>query len=313
MRNWQGVTGEIASFFPSTTLEKTGAKMSLVSAIVPVYNGENFIAATIESILAQTYCDIEIIVIDDGSTDNTPTILNQYKEQITVCRQDNSGVGAARNQGAKIAQGEFLAFIDADDLWEPDKTRIQLFEIGDAALSYTDRINFGTLGQLSAVKSDASILRDGSIFESLLREGNFITLSSVIVSKSIFDSIGGFNECLSLSGVEDWHLWLRLTKSHKVKATREPLVRYRVHAGGISKNIAAMYRAQERVLDEILTGSTKQLVNSARAYSASTSAWFAANAGDFSLARRLYLKSLKRNPSNASTWKSIVKCLVHRA
>ncbi len=169
------------------------------------------------------------------------------------------------------------------------------------------------MGQLSKIKSDANILRDGAIFERLLLEGNFITLSSVIVRQSIFDSVGGFNECRNLSGVEDWDLWLRLTKSHKVKAKREPLVRYRVHTGGISKNIAAMYRAQELVLDEILTGSTKPLVNGARACSASTSAWFAANAGDFSLARRLYLKALKRNPGNASTWKSFVKCLAHRA
>ena len=127
--------------------------MTLVTAIVPVFNGEQFIEETIGSVLAQSHNPIQIIVVDDGSTDQTPAILDRFKNVVTVITQQNRGVAAARNSAAKLALGEFIAFIDADDIWEPEKIELQLEDIGNAALSYTDRINFGELGALSATKS----------------------------------------------------------------------------------------------------------------------------------------------------------------
>lgn len=287
--------------------------MTSVSAIIPAYNAEKFIEATIKSILAQTHGSIEIIVVDDGSTDNTPSLLHQFHSEIKLVSQENLGVAAARNIGAKIAKGEFLAFLDADDLWMPEKIACQLTRILDADMIYTDRANFGELGGLSDLKSEANDLREGMIYQTLLTEGNFITLSSVMIRASVFDKLGGFNEARELSGVEDWELWLRVAKSHKIAVVDKSLVKYRVHADGISKNISAMFAAQERVLDAFLDNGDTLLARTAKAKSASTSAWFAQNSGNFALAIKLHLRVLMYQPLNLATYKQLIKCLLHKS
>ena len=287
--------------------------MTSVSAIIPAYNAEKFIEATIKSILAQTHGSIEIIVVDDGSTDNTPSLLHQFHSEIKLVSQENLGVAAARNIGAKIAKGEFLAFLDADDLWMPEKIACQLTRILDADMIYTDRANFGELGGLSDLKSEANDLREGMIYQTLLTEGNFITLSSVMIRASVFDKLGGFNEARELSGVEDWELWLRVAKSHKIAVVDKSLVKYRVHADGISKNISAMFAAQERVLDAFLDNGDTLLARTAQAKSASTSAWFAQNSGNFALAIKLHLRVLMYQPLNLATYKQLIKCLLHKS
>ncbi len=284
-----------------------------VSVIIPAFNSEAYLVETIHSALSQTYTNMEIIVIDDGSTDQTQNLLRNFGERIQVVSQENGGVAAARNNGVRLSKGDFLAFLDSDDIWDSDKIRIQMSEISDAALSYTDRLNFGDLGFLAEVKSEANELREGTIFEPLLLEGNFITLSSTVIRRSVFEAVGGFDENREISGVEDWHLWLKIARHCKAKAIRKPLVKYRIHPDGISKNVKAMHHAQELVLDEFLADSTRQFANKARACSASTSAWFAANSGDFQLARSLYLKALRRRPLSTSTVKNLVKCFLHKA
>src|SRR5712692_4526575 len=96
-------------------------KSALISCIVPVFNGERYLGETLDSILAQTYRPLEIIVVDDGSTDGTPAVANGYSEFIRYLWQANAGEAAARDQGLKVAQGELMAFLDADDLWHPKK------------------------------------------------------------------------------------------------------------------------------------------------------------------------------------------------
>lgn len=101
-------------------------KQPLISCIVPVYNGELYLREAIDSILAQTYRPLEIIVVDDGSTDATPDVVAGYGDRLRYIRQPNAGPGAARNHGLNLAQGEFIAFLDADDLWHPDKLARQM-------------------------------------------------------------------------------------------------------------------------------------------------------------------------------------------
>lgn len=114
----------------------------LISIIMPVYNGERFIQEAIDSVLAQTENDFELIIVDDGSTDATLAILETYGDRLTVLRQQNSGHAAARNAAAKISRGHWIAMIDADDLWHPEKLAHQLAVSGDADLIYTAALNF---------------------------------------------------------------------------------------------------------------------------------------------------------------------------
>src|SRR5262245_34199236 len=118
--------------------------MPLVSVLIPVYNGAAFIATAVDSALNQQEVDVDVIVIDDGSTDATPEILASYQERIRVLRQTNAGHVKARNNGAKIAKGEWLAFLDADDEWLPDKLARQLAcADSQTSMIYTERLNFG--------------------------------------------------------------------------------------------------------------------------------------------------------------------------
>ncbi len=151
--------------------------MARVSIIVPAYNAESFIEATIRSALAQTHADVEVIVVDDGSTDATRDRLREFGDRIVVHRQANKGVAAARNRGALAAAGDWLAFLDSDDLWLPDKVERQLAAAAGPMI-YTDRYNIGTRGDLPELQSCVTPLHEGDIFLRLLLEGNFITASS---------------------------------------------------------------------------------------------------------------------------------------
>ncbi len=108
-----------------------GKKESLVSVIIPVYNGEKYLSEAIESVLAQSYGNKEVVVIDDGSTDGTAEVVSRYSPTVRYCYQPNAGTGTARNHGVEEARGDFFSFLDADDLWMPDKLRLQMAAFGD--------------------------------------------------------------------------------------------------------------------------------------------------------------------------------------
>src|SRR5262245_59578198 len=197
--------------------------MPKVSVLIPVYNGSEFIASAVNSALMQQCVDVEVIVIDDGSTDATPRVLATYGDRIRVLRQTNAGHVKARNNGSKMATGDWLAFLDADDEWLPDKLAKQLAR-ADArtTMVYTDRRNFVEVDRITGKQSDTQELLEGALFESLLLVGNFITVSSVIVRKDIYLQLGGFEE--SLNVCEDWDMWLRFTaQGGQIGVVREPL------------------------------------------------------------------------------------------
>ena len=213
-----------------------------VSVIIPAYNAEHFIADTIQSALDQTYRDHEIIVVDDGSRDGTVARAAAFGERVRLHQQRNGGVARARNTGVSLARGEWIAFLDADDLWLPSKLERQLAS-STAPMTFTDRYNFGDRGDLPEVQSRCQPMIGGDIFELLLG-GNFITTTSVLIRREIFERYGGFD--VTFNGTEDWDLWLRVAEHHEIGFCPEPLTRYRLHGGGISRNFARMNR--ERLL-----------------------------------------------------------------
>jgi len=235
-------------------------KTPKVSVIIPTYNSAQYICETLDSVLAQTYKDYEIIVVDDGSTDNTREVLKPYMSKIKYIYKENGGPASARNVGIKNARGEYIAFLDSDDIWLPEKLEKQIEYLQsnpDIALVYSDCIRFNENGVCQR-KSNVYHLREGYIFFKLL-EGNFITTSTVIVRRECLDKVGYFDEELDdLKHSEDYDLWLRISRSFKIGYIREPLVKYRVRESGLNRsNIDRAYKALLKVFDK----NTKDIQN----------------------------------------------------
>jgi glycosyltransferase involved in cell wall biosynthesis len=286
--------------------------MPKVSTIIPTYNAAAYIENAVASALAQEGVDLEVIVIDDGSTDATWQKLERFGDRILKARQQNGGPAKARNHGARLAHGEWLAFLDADDEWSVDKTVKQLACIDEhSEIIYSGRLDRYRTGRVDRTSSSYHDLLDGDIFEPLLLS-NFITLSSVMMRKSFFDRLGGFAEDKELIGVEDWDLWLRYAAVDKVSVCREPLVSYLWHAGSLGKRHRHMSKARIRVIRRALALPRGQLVNRSFVRQAFSAAWecsggIAATTQPWD-AMWWYLRSAWYTPLNPRLYKSMIKC-----
>jgi len=293
--------------------------MNTISVVIPVFNGIDYISDAVESVKNQTLPPTEIIIVDDGSTDGTPDKVKAIPG-VTLVVQANRGPSAARNHGVAVASGDWLAFLDADDLWHPEKLKIQSkFFSDDTTLVYCNRTNIGDLGGLSVLQSDGVKLYEGEIFSTLLEKGNFITTSSVIINRRIFQACGGFCEDEAILGVEDWDLWLQASRLGNVRRSMEPLVAYRIHSGGISRKIEKMCGAQLQVLQRVSDRATdserlslEKSLKLSKANTYRTWGFFASNGKDYRLSRRLYAQALRIDPKSLQSWTGLAKALLGR-
>jgi glycosyltransferase involved in cell wall biosynthesis len=201
--------------------------MIRVSTIVPVFNGESTIAAATDSVLNQNFDAAEVIVVNDGSTDGTALILRSYGSKIRVIEQSNRGLSAARNAGAAIARGEYLAFLDADDEWLPGKlAKVVLALEGNAAatLAFSDVIQIGPDGSLG---QPSHIGRAPSLDDLLTRNWGILP-SSVVMRRRVFERCGGFPEELTRLCGEDTYMWMLAREQGEFEYEPEPLVLRRV-------------------------------------------------------------------------------------
>ena len=185
--------------------------MPLISVIIPVYNGEAFIARAVDSALAQDFSDFEVIVVDDGSTDSTGLILSKYGDKIRVLRQDNRGQPAALNRAAAIAHGEYLAFLDADDWWREDKltlTHRALEGHGTAALAFSGYRQL----LLDEIELPDYRYEKAPSFDDMFTRRVDICPSAVLMRRSAFERCGGFCKELHFE-FSDTYLWL-LAREH---------------------------------------------------------------------------------------------------
>ena len=286
--------------------------MPSVSVIVPAYNAERDIAGAIQSVLEQTCQDVEIIVVDDGSRDGTLAALQPFGARVRVFQQHNAGVSAARNTGARLAAGDWLAFLDADDIWMPRKLEKQLALT--APMSFTDRVNIGARGDLPVLQSASTPMHGGDIFVALMRQSNFITTSSVMIRRQLFAELGGF--CTGLQTAEDWDLWLRVAARHEIAFVPEPLVQYRLQPGTLSRayarinddRIAVISRALALPRSRELDWKTRRQI---WAETYRTNGWDAGRSGSRVDALAEYARAALSWPLDPAPYKEALKVCLH--
>ena len=206
-----------------------------VSVIIPTYNRGWSLRAAIDSVQAQAFDDFELIVVDDGSTDDTPQILDDYGPAVTVIRQANAGVSAARNTGIRAARGALVAFLDSDDRWLPEKLSAQVDFFAahpDAMICQTEEtwIRNGKRVNPKKVHKKPS----GRIFRASLALC-LVSPSAVMLRRRLFDEVGGFDE--ALPACEDYDLWLRISARHPVHLIETPLI---IKTGGHADQLSRM-------------------------------------------------------------------------
>jgi glycosyltransferase involved in cell wall biosynthesis len=219
----------------------------LVSVVIPTFNYGCFVSEAVDSVLAQTHSAIEVIVVDDGSTDDTAERLSPYGDRIRYLRQDNQGLSGARNTGIRAARGDWIALLDADDVWHPRKLEVQmryLAEHPEVALLgsglVTDRsLCWSDVGELSRLEASLVIL------EEVVVRTRFAP-SSVVARKKDLESVGLFDA--SLRCVEDRDLWIRFVRHFRMAVLPIPLLWYRVHPASLSGKAARMEENEQRVL-----------------------------------------------------------------
>lgn len=222
-------------------------RQALVSIVIPAYNSADFIRETLDSCLAQTYKHIELIVIDDGSSDETVEIMQSYGDKVHLIQQRNSGPAIARNTGIANAAGEYIQFCDSDDVLDPQKIERSMaimLDKPDVALVYSQMQAVDEEGQILSSMSpvpDESFLTVNNLFCTILQaNGSPIQTSTILVRKSALETVGKYRADPDHICAEDWDLLLRLAGKFQFAGISETLVKYRLRRGALSTKTLSM-------------------------------------------------------------------------
>lgn len=302
-RNETGLTRTKTTSWTSTV------NMELVSIIMPAYNAATYLREAVDSALGQTYREREIIVVDDGSTDDTHHILADYGKEIRVVRQANKGSAGACNAGVAIAQGEWIAFLDADDIWLPDKLARQIEVCGNSAIAHADSVCFGETLPCELPRSSFEPPYFGNVLRELLIR-NFITKSTVLMRRQVFLTCGGFDE--SYVAVEDWPLFLKVCAVHELGYLPDVVVRYRVHKKSKSMQGRKTLADHLRIISAAFSAdgvgrSFPELRTEALVSSYQVNCHYSAESGDWPFAIYCALQALRLKRGEIRTWKNLVK------
>jgi glycosyltransferase involved in cell wall biosynthesis len=229
--------------------------MPLISIIIPVYNGEKTILETIQSVLNQTFKDFEILIINDGSTDSTLEVIASIpNSNIKVFSYPNTGVSASRNRGIALASGEYISFIDADDLWTPDKLEAQLKALQEnpqaaVAYSWTDWIDeSGTV-----INGGCHHKISGNVYAHLILADFIGSGSNPLIRKSALLELNGFDQ--SVPPAEDWDMWLRLAAHYLFTVVPQAQILYRISHQSASCNVLKMEQSSLKVIQKAIAQS----------------------------------------------------------
>lgn len=230
----------------------TDHKDPLVSVVITTYNYAQYLPTAVESVLNQTYKNLEIIIVNDGSTDNTDEVIAPYlkEKRIKYIKQKNAGQASAKNCGIKNSTGEIIAFLDADDFWRKDKLEKQMpLFLKDPAIGvvYADLNFIGSDGEALDIERPPRFR--GDILQELFLD-NFIGFSTTVVKKECFDKAGTFDENLPMA--IDWHLWLRIACHYQFNYVDEPLLFYRCGHANMSRNTEKRFKCSDWVMEWFL-------------------------------------------------------------
>ena len=246
----------MSEFSTMTTFRPNSA---LITVIIPVFNAEIFLEETVRSVLSQDYSHFELLIIDDGSTDQSGKIADEWAhrdDRIQVIHQTNAGVAAARNRGIAMARGEYCAFIDADDRWEAETLRLwhqALSHLPEAVgVVYGWSLDVDHQDHLTGGFHGATVV--GSVLPTLLAHNFLGNASSTIVKRSLAVSVGGYDVSLrdrAAQGCEDWDFYLKLAEICEFAVVPRVLVRYRKPVVSMSSDYDQMARSHQFVLDAL--------------------------------------------------------------
>lgn len=287
--------------------------MTKVSVVIPAYNGTSrYLREAIRSVLAQSFTDHEIIVVDDASTDRTDALVQSFPQVRYVRHASNAGQAAARNTGAQLAQGPFLAFLDQDDLWEPEfleQTLAILEPAAEAALVHCDGYQVNERNEI--LEYDAAMKHHASITQ-LLRGGHDAATSGSLFRKRWFDAVGGYDANLSIW--EDIDLAIRLYQPQRFIHLAQPMYRHRLYGHNASRDIPSLraLEGRRRFLDKHAaacppgTPEGHALSNDWAIYFSDLGKHYL-RARARQEARRAFRCSLQHRPLNAKTWSRLLR------
>jgi glycosyltransferase involved in cell wall biosynthesis len=289
--------------------------MTTCSAVIAAYNYGRYLSQTLDSVLAQTRPPDEIVVVDDGSTDNTREVAAPYVErgQIKYVYQDNAGVSAAKQRAVEESSGELLAFLDADDMWERTKLEKQLplFENDRIGGVYSKRFIIDENGDRFPFQHPP--FYRGNILNRIFTY-NFIAYSSTVVRRSVFERAGGFD--FSQSTGEDYDLWIRMAAICEFDYVDEPLIYYRRGHANLTSNTPRLLANTVNIMHKELGDEAIAAKLSRRAVHTAWASVFCAygrlrrSEGKPTQAFFMFCKSLCHDPLMAKTWKELASLLV---
>jgi glycosyltransferase involved in cell wall biosynthesis len=227
----------------------------LISVVIPAYNAERTLAATLSSVVQQTVQDFEVLVVDDGSTDSTASVATEFRdERIHVVSRANGGHAAARNSGIAAATGRYVAFLDADNLWVPNKLERQMSWLRQSSTSRA--LQSGTYfvrDDLAVLYAEPCISSSDPLLDSLCFRNLPDVMSTLVAERALLEEIGGFDESLRI--LQDWDLAIRLARCGQLHSLPDPLSAYRLHSTNQSRDVALHVAPGLKILERVFSDS----------------------------------------------------------
>jgi glycosyltransferase involved in cell wall biosynthesis len=283
------------------------ARRPRVSVVMPAYNSAATVKDAIESVLAQTYPDFEIVVIDDGSVDDTERVVRQFGDRVRYFKQENGGVSVARNTGIKKSLGTYVAFLDSDDIWVPGKLAEQIPWLEadpKVGLVYCDWAVTSGEAVLQSSRHKELPAASGYVFDELIQSG-FILTSGVIVRRACLDDVGDFDTSLAIA--EDYDLWLRISYRWKLQLVDQCLLTKRSWDGSLSSNLKSTALARimlfKKALKELpgMTSRSRKLMRRQLALSYWDVGYDEFDGLSFREARKNFMQSLAYDWTNTKS------------
>ena len=290
-------------------------KHPTVSVVIATYNYGRFLSEAIDSVLAQTFKDFEVIVVDDGSTDNTSEVILIYlsRHNFHYIKKENGGQASAKNRGIDESKGEFIAFLDADDVWFPTKLERQmpLFSDPRVGVVYSKRVLIDLYGNERPFEHPK--LYRGPVLDQIFIN-NFVCFSSAIVKRQCFEKVGKFDESLPMS--IDYDLWLRMALHYHFDYVDAHLVMYRVGHGQMSDQLEKRFYYAWRIASRFIEENKRRknlawwVIPHKKAYRFYNMGYHYSVGGKRTEALKCYSLSFLHNPFYLPTWKGLLKMLI---